>query len=85
MRRFEQNRPSFTRYCGMFWLNLRWVNSEKIFLALAESHEDSQRSACCDLTQWESVTEAELELYHRQLFLWRLMRYQPTLRPLLSN
>jgi hypothetical protein len=57
-----------------FWLRLQWLDSEQIMLALAESFEDSRRHSLSQRFLWETITGEELLNFHRQLFMWRLVR-----------
>jgi hypothetical protein len=56
---------------------LRFINSRVIWLALDENHEDSRRIRCEEPVRLEIISCRELELYHRQLFYWLLIRHGP--------
>ena len=65
----------------ILWPDLRWLDSEQIHWALRESHEDSRRMNLQHPPLWEALTDQELTAYHRQLFLWRLLRVNITRHP----
>ena len=85
MRKPNLNQSALTRYCNMFWLNLRWLDSTHIALALQDNQEDSQRQSMEQPLLWESITPPELLTYHRQIFMWRLRISQRDDQTLLSN
>jgi hypothetical protein len=50
----------------------RFVDSQTIWLALDESHEDSRRVCLLEPLTLEPLSLQELNCYHRQLFGWLL-------------
>ena len=56
------------------WAHWHWLRSDDIPLALGDSQEDSRRTHSDPHPQWEMLTLSELERYHRQLFMWRLLQ-----------
>jgi hypothetical protein len=56
---------------------LRFIDSRVIWLALDESHEDSRRLRRPDPIKLEPIYAQELDLFHRQLFYWLLIRHGP--------
>jgi len=57
--------------------SMRFIDSRVIWLALDENHEDSRRIHCEEPVRLESISRRELEMYHRQLFYWLLIRHGP--------
>ena len=84
MHRTNLNQLALNSDCSMLWLNLRWLDSTHIALALQESQEDSQRQNPNQPFRWEHITSAELLSYHRQIFMWRLTVSKNTVPTILS-
>ncbi len=56
------------------WVHWHWLSGADIPLALSDSQEDSRRTQLDPVPKWEALRLVELERYHRQLFMWRLLQ-----------
>lgn len=53
---------------------LYMLNGQTIGLALDEAYEDSRPARIASLACLETVSGDELMAFHRQLFMWRLLK-----------